>query len=200
MGVIYKATNKINGHSYIGQTTNFQRRKMEHLSCKCASVFAKALKKYGKENFIWEILEECNNNELDEREIYWISYYNTYYNGYNSTQGGQFNDGLLQWQKTHKDIMKENALNGLKYAEQYWEDKEDERIRIIKERQKQAVLVVMRKVKCVELNKIFNSLSEAEKWSKTKDNPNGLVSHHQHISKVCSGKRHTTGGYHWEYV
>lgn len=58
----------------------------------------------------------------------------------------------------------------------------------------------MRKVRCVELDKIFNSISEAEQWSASSDNPNGKICYHQHISKVCNGKRHTTGGYHWEYV
>lgn len=36
-------------------------------------------------------MEECDNEQLNEREIYWISYYDTFYNGYNATLGGDGN-------------------------------------------------------------------------------------------------------------
>ena len=50
----------------------------------------RAFKKYGKDSFKWDILEECSNDLLKEREIYWIEYYNTYENRehYNETPGG----------------------------------------------------------------------------------------------------------------
>ncbi len=57
----------------------------------------KAIKKYGKQNFTLEVIEIVNKSNLNEREIYWIQKYNSYYNGYNSTKGGQF-------QKTFKDL------------------------------------------------------------------------------------------------
>jgi hypothetical protein len=60
-------------------------RKKDHLKAKDNYSFHVALRKYGQENFIWEILEECENDQLSERERYWISYYNTYYDGYNET-------------------------------------------------------------------------------------------------------------------
>lgn len=44
--------------------------------------------KYGIENFSVQQIEECNISQLDEREIYWIQYYDTYRQGYNSTLGG----------------------------------------------------------------------------------------------------------------
>lgn len=49
------------------------------------------MRKYGYENFTYEIIEECSNSqeELDDRERYWIEYYNSYEDGYNSTRGGQ---------------------------------------------------------------------------------------------------------------
>lgn len=46
------------------------------------------MKKYRIDNFNIIELEECENGLLDEREIYWISYYNSYNNGYNMTTGG----------------------------------------------------------------------------------------------------------------
>ena len=49
----------------------------------------KAIRKYGKENFTIELIEEVEVDKLDEREVYWISFYNSYNNGYNCTKGGQ---------------------------------------------------------------------------------------------------------------
>lgn len=95
---IYKITNVINGHSYIGLSKNIEKRIREHISHgingKRKDDINKALynafKKYGIENFVFDILEECEENKLKEREIYWISYYNTYLDKshYNLTPGG----------------------------------------------------------------------------------------------------------------
>ncbi len=95
---IYKITNKINEHSYIGLSRNIEKRIKEHFSHGINSKrkddldkpLYKAFKKYGIEKFAWEILEECPENQLKEREIYWINYYHTYDNrsDYNETPGG----------------------------------------------------------------------------------------------------------------
>ena len=47
-----------------------------------------AIKKYGKDAFTFEILEECIPEQLNERESYWIKYYDTVNNGYNCSEGG----------------------------------------------------------------------------------------------------------------
>lgn len=91
---IYKFTNKINGLSYIGQSIHIEHRYQEHMhdrfvSNKNDTDWYKALNEFGPENFEFTILEECSADKLDEREIYWIDYYDTYFNGYNSTPGGQ---------------------------------------------------------------------------------------------------------------
>ena len=52
-------------------------------------VIKRAIHKYGKENFTIKLLEECDRALLNEREKYWIQYYNSFENGYNSTLGGQ---------------------------------------------------------------------------------------------------------------
>lgn len=86
MGVIYKATCLINKKSYIGQTKNSLKiRKSQHLRARDNYAFHNALQKYGINNFIWEVLEECDNDLLNEREVYWIDYYDTYNSGYNCT-------------------------------------------------------------------------------------------------------------------
>lgn len=200
MGVIYKAVNKINGKSYIGQTNNLKRRIKEHIKREDGTAFHAAIMKYGEENFDWEIIEECPEEELNDREIYWITYFDTYSNGYNSTRGGQWRDGLVKWQKENPDKVRQNGINNLKKIGEWWNTSNPEYMAHIRRIQKTGIQCVMRKVRCIELDKIFNSISEAEQWSISSDNPNGRVCHHQHISKVCNGQRHTTGGYHWEYV
>lgn len=98
---IYKITNKINNKSYIGQSIDIERRWKSHKtepfnpnSTQYNTIFYKAIRKYGIKNFIFEILEECPQEQLNEREQYWIEYYATYTqqtnaNGYNMTIGGQ---------------------------------------------------------------------------------------------------------------
>lgn len=91
---IYKITNKINGKSYIGQSHDIFARWEKHLSNKNALKLKEKplyddLNKYGKENFLFEILEECSENELNQKEEYWTQYYNTYHDGYNMTPGGK---------------------------------------------------------------------------------------------------------------
>ena len=88
---IYKITNKINNKCYIGQSIDINRRWLEHKNPNNwdrKSILYDAFKKYDIENFSFEIIEECAQEELNEKEKYWIQYYNSYYNGYNSTLGG----------------------------------------------------------------------------------------------------------------
>lgn len=90
---IYKFTSKITGLSYIGQSIHINTRYNQHLQeakdDKRQTKWHQALKEQGIENFDFTVLEECDINELNEREIYWINKYNSFYNGYNSTPGGQ---------------------------------------------------------------------------------------------------------------
>ena len=88
--IIYKITNKINGKAYIGQTVQpFKRRLSQHRENR-KSLIGRAIHKYGWENFTVEILERCTSREeLNEREKYYIAFYNTVCpNGYNLTEGG----------------------------------------------------------------------------------------------------------------
>lgn len=85
---IYKITNKINGKVYIGQSYDILERWERHKRTRDQCAIHKALQKYGIDNFMFEILEECPKDELDEREKYWIKYYNSYFTGYNMTLGG----------------------------------------------------------------------------------------------------------------
>jgi group I intron endonuclease len=88
--IIYKISNRINLKAYIGQTRKkLKYRWHEHSHRPNNSYFGRAIKKYGIGCWKLEVLEMISSIELlNEREIYWIAYYNTYYNGYNMTTGG----------------------------------------------------------------------------------------------------------------
>jgi len=93
MPCIYKITNTLNGKSYIGQTIqNPSSRWRQHCSPKRTSELHSsihmAIQKYGKENFVFEVLQECLAEELDKLEVKYIAEYNTYKKGYNQTRGG----------------------------------------------------------------------------------------------------------------
>ena len=109
-GFIYKITNTINGKSYIGQTIqNVKERFYQHCATKCSKAVSnmaihRAIKKYGKSNFTVEVIEEIDSANLNDRERYWIKYYNSYNNGYKSTKGGQ--DGC----KSFKDLDVESII------------------------------------------------------------------------------------------
>lgn len=116
MKVIYKATNTINDKCYIGVDSNWPHRKHAH---KCAVkrgsqlLFHKAIRKYGWENFKWEIIEESENIDLllNEREEFYIRLNNSYHldgNGYNMTYGGE---ATLGWSPSEETKLKISISN-----------------------------------------------------------------------------------------
>lgn len=91
MGYIYKIWNDNNEKVYIGQTTiGIKTRWSQHLYHYLIdnTILYRAMRKYGAGSFHIDIIEECENEKLNDREIYWIAYYDSYNNGYNSTPGG----------------------------------------------------------------------------------------------------------------
>lgn len=88
---IYKITDLTNNKVYIGQSNNILRRKTEHFSNNKynTSKIDKAIEEKGKENFLFEIIEECPIEKLNDREKYWINYYDSFNFGYNQNKGGE---------------------------------------------------------------------------------------------------------------
>lgn len=110
MYYIYKITNKINGKIYVGR----------HKTCKnepfdrywgSGPLIKQAIKKYGKENFKKEILEECTKDTVATREIYWIDKLGAREGNYNITAGGPGGDS------TNGTIVYNNGKN-IKYIKQ----------------------------------------------------------------------------------
>lgn len=94
-GIIYKVLNINNNKIYIGQTIkSLEERKFYHYyrannKLNINTHFINALRKYPKTDFIWSIIDTAETKEeLNNKEIYWIKYYDSINNGYNIQQGG----------------------------------------------------------------------------------------------------------------
>lgn len=125
MGYIYELENVINHKKYVGQTKDpkmrWKHHKTDHLHGGTTEL-DKAFQEFGSDNFTFKIIEECNDDEMSERERYWIQKLNTYIyddgsNGYNMTRGGRacFGDENPFYGKTHneetKKMLSEKASN-----------------------------------------------------------------------------------------
>ena len=97
-GIIYKITNKINNKVYIGQVVakkGLAKRWKRHVDTAKSGanyLISIAIRKYGEDNFTIEEIDTADSREeLNEKEIYWISYYQSFTDrnkGYNMTSGG----------------------------------------------------------------------------------------------------------------
>lgn len=86
---IYKITNKVTEDIYVGKTSRTLAERFYHHcydSLNSQTHLHRAIRKYGKENFIIELLEECDDSMLDELEVKWIAELNP---AYNMTKGGE---------------------------------------------------------------------------------------------------------------
>lgn len=121
-GFVYETTNLVNGKKYIGQK-NYDDNGTWKRYLGSGVVLSKATKKYGKENFSRVILEECETaEELNQREKYWIRYFNAdksdaYYNIAAGGDGGNVVSGyseekLLDFQKRRIAAVKKSHLRG----------------------------------------------------------------------------------------
>ena len=106
MGFIYKIENKQNGKIYIGKTVNtIRERWLEHVEEANKgdnSLLHKAIRKYGENGFYVDFIEQCSNDELNIKEIYYIALFQSHMGqyGYNMTLGGE---GAMKY--SDKDIL-----------------------------------------------------------------------------------------------
>lgn len=135
---IYMVVNLINNKKYIGQSKNIKKRFQSHHlvdyknpnNCNYNTKFYQAIRKYGIENFQVEILQLCNEEDMDNLEIYYIKKFDTFKNGYNSTEGGQFWSPNIHSVETelkrketrekNKSLMSENHPRAKLTNEQVW--------------------------------------------------------------------------------
>ncbi len=118
---IYKSTNKINGKSYVGFDSDWPKRYNDHKRryIKGNTKFYKAIKKYGWDNFEWQILYQSLEKDhcLLIMEYYFIKEYDSFKNRYNMTLGGE---GTLNYIMPEEQKIKiSNKLKGRIFTEQH---------------------------------------------------------------------------------
>lgn len=210
--IIYKVTNKINGMSYIGQTVNdLDKRKREHirrvLNNKDNIYFHNALRKYGAENFDWDIIEECDDiDELNKLEVFYIGFYNTYFEGYNLTRGG---DGIVGYKHSEETCQKLSELGkGNKYALGCKHTKEAcQKMSKPKTKNHKKKMSEARKGRftgknnpCAKSIILIHSNGKEEQFDCIMDAERKYSLIASHLSAVAKGRRNHTKGYKCKYV
>ena len=127
---VYKITNTITGDFYIGSSKDVKRRWKEH---KCQSIWKKHsnnpmyldMQKYGVDKFVFEILEEVEEDSLKETEQQFIETLKPTYNNYNAKgidverQKEYQNKYNKEYQKTEKYKEYEKSEKRKKYQKEY---------------------------------------------------------------------------------
>ena len=127
---IYKITNNITNEKYIGQSLQVEKRLQRHkttafnTNSKCYNYpLYKAIRKFGIDNFTFEIIEECSSQELNDREIYWIKELQCEYNQTYGGSGTILNAKLNQKQVIEIQNILQQDVNGevshIQLAKQY---------------------------------------------------------------------------------
>lgn len=199
MGYIYKITNNINKKVYIGKTEgDVALRWHQHIYNMNNGVFYhlyNAMRKYGIQNFSFDVLEsDVLSQNINDREQFYISQYDSLNNGYNMTIGG---DGVTKY--SHEDIKnKFLELNNISQTALFFNCSENTVRRTLKEygiynnfnNALFAKKVVQYDLKKDEVLNIYNSLGEAAKAV------NGTP---QGISSACRKEVKQAYGYRWKF-
>ena len=226
MGYIYKITNQINKLVYIGQTTyepyyRWQRHISDAYGPNIDRKYAihKAIYEYGYQNFNFEVLEECNEKIINERERYWIEYYDSYNNGYNLTRGGagklkidydlvvklyctnnfSINELAKYLSTTRHTISKILSVRHIPHNEEALYNRE---LLLTLAKKATAKLVYCLDKETEIPIKEFESQTDAAKWvieqgySKSNKAKSTVASK---ISQVCNGKQKTAYGFKWSH-
>ncbi len=209
MAYIYKIVNDINEKIQIGKTEfSIEKRFKEHCrdrvkeNCNNRPLY-RAMNKYGIEHFHIELIEKTDNPE--EREIYWINYYNSYHNGYNATLGGDgrksidYDEVVRVYQKNQNirktakelNISCDHCSDILKEKEVTIKSSGD----MVKEKSSKEIEKYSLEGKYLETQE--SCMAAARSLDKVNSHSrSGAASH---ISDVCKNKRKTAQGFKWKF-
>ena len=207
MGYIYKITNLINNKIYIGQTNiTIEERFKQHIynsfnhkqnKDEYDYPVHRAIRKYGKENFTIEILEECPQEQLNEKEREYIMQFNSYNLGYNATLGGdgqsKYNyDVIVNFFLQNDNSLLKTCQHFHIYDQVVYSALKSKNIDYKKLTSKQIKNKHNKKILCVETGQIFNTITEIDKFF------NKQV--HGNIRRCLNGVTEKAYGYHWEEI
>lgn len=206
MAIIYKIKNIVDGSVYIGATKRtLKKRWWEHKYNYGLPRYSKfslyiAMKEFGVENFSIEVLEECDDSLMDEKEIFWIEKFNSFKTGYNATFGGagksyiEKDKILKMWQegKSVDAIAKETRYDKGSVALYL-------KVQGISETDIRDRSSEWSKVPVIMLDKDGNTIGEFESQIEAGRYFGGGRSIGSHISEVCRGMRKTCCGYRWKF-
>jgi group I intron endonuclease len=152
MGVIYKITSPAN-RIYVGQAKNLKKRIAGHrLSAKrdySSIILVNSFKKYGFNEHKIDVIEECDNDKLNEREIFWIQELKSFYMdsplGMNMTTGGEGHTGFDKFDEERKKKVLQNLYkNGVNPFKGKYHTEENKKFlsEFMKERNKKNAIVI----------------------------------------------------------
>ena len=209
------------GKSYIGQSVNLQKRKCAFLcfgDIYGGQKINRARKKYNNKRYWkYKVLEYCDIDDLDEREEYYISLYNTMRKGYNCESGGHENkimsdEAKQKMSKSKKGMYcgENNPMWGKHFTEEqkrkisesrkgkycgknspmWGKHRNDEtRIKISKAHDKRKITVSQYTIEGVFIAS-YESIHEAQRLTNID---------RATISRCCKGIQKTAGGFKWSY-
>lgn len=246
---IYCIENIVNGKKYIGQSIDIYSRWKNHVHSLNGNrshsiLLQRAWNKYGENNFKFQILEICDEKDLDDKERVYITLYNSCENGYNIEDGGNENKHLsdttkcklrnahlgIKCSQETREKMSKSRLGELNpmYGKQHTEEtrqiiseknkgrtghpqsehqkqvaREANLGKIVSDETRNKISKANKgktphnkdtnPVYCIELDRFFNSATEAGKELNIRgENILGCCRHYK--------GRHTCGGYHWKFA
>lgn len=209
-GTIYIVTNDINSKVYIGKTyTTIQTRWKRHISDAFRNdrlqkgKFHRAIAMYGPEHFTIKPLAQFEQGILEKKEIEYIAKYDSYYNGYNSTLGG---DGHSTIEYDEDTIVKmyKDGLSVNKIAEALKLGTNRPIVAILANNgivaaDRSSKPIVIHQTDGIKIINTFSSKNEAYRWLLENNNPFLKRAHaYNYIKQSCD-----TGckrfGYYWKY-